>query len=580
MEQDVKSVSDYLAAFRRRRVQFSVTTAVLAVIALVVAVALPPVYRSSATILIEQQDIPQELVRSTVTSFADERIQIISQRVMTSSNLKQIIDKYDLYRDKRKRETNEEIQDRMRDDISLKMVSADVIDPRSGRPTQATIAFTLSYDSVSPELAQKVANELVSLYLNENFRSRTEKTAETAGFLSDEADKLGGQIAELEAKLAEFKQKNAGQLPEQMQLNMQVMERIERDLQDTESKLQAAEQQKIMLSAQVEQLEPHSTLYTANGERVLGAEARLKTLQAQYVSASAVYGANHPDVVKMRKEIAALENEVGGADASDLGAKLETLRAELAVARNKYSEKHPDVKRLEREIATLEETLGDASARPVAVRTVAKPDNPAYITLAARLEEVKVNIKALQDGRRDLKAKLANYEERLAQSPEVEREYRAMLRDYDNAVLKYREIKAKQMEAVLAEQMEKERKGERFSLIDPPRWPERPEKPNRLAIMLLGLVMSMGGGAGAVAVSESMDHAVRGTKGLTAVTGVTPLGAIPFINAERDLRGNRRNRRLAVLALVVAVLTALALVHFLYRPLDVLWFVGLRRLGL
>ena len=158
----------------RRRFLILIVSAAVMALAVTVALVLPPTYTSGATILIEQQEIPQELVRSAVTSFADQRVQVISQRVMTTQNLLELIERYNLYPDIRTSKPREVLLQDMRNDIAMKMISADVIDPRSGRPTQATIAFSVSYSSHSPELALKVANDLTSLYLNENLTSRTQ----------------------------------------------------------------------------------------------------------------------------------------------------------------------------------------------------------------------------------------------------------------------------------------------------------------------------------------------------------------------------------------------------------------------
>ena len=163
-----KTLAEYLAVLRRHKVQILAVTAVLAAVAAAVAIGLPPVYRSTATILVQEQEIPPDLVRSTITSFADERIQVISQQVMTRAVLLQLVDKYGLYEKYRQRATNDEILARMRKDIKLTTVNADISDRSSGRRVNATIAFTISYDSPQPDQAQKVASELASLYLNEN----------------------------------------------------------------------------------------------------------------------------------------------------------------------------------------------------------------------------------------------------------------------------------------------------------------------------------------------------------------------------------------------------------------------------
>ena len=185
-----------------------------------VAILWPPTYRAGATILIEQQEIPQELVRSAITSFADERVQIISQRVMTTQNLMSLIDRYNLYPDIRESKPREVLLQKMRSDIALKMISADVIDPRSGRPTEATIAFTVSYQNRSPDLALKVANELTTLYLNENLNSRTQMAEQTTAFFAEETTKQEARIDELDKKLAAYKEKHQDSLPDLNQLNV------------------------------------------------------------------------------------------------------------------------------------------------------------------------------------------------------------------------------------------------------------------------------------------------------------------------------------------------------------------------
>ena len=218
MREDSVGLRDRLRGYWRRRLAFFLTSGIFLLLTVLLALLLPPTYRSGATILIEQQEIPQDLVRSAITSFADQRVQVISQRVMTTQNLLSLIERYDLYPDLRLSKPREVLLQKMRDDIALRMISADVIDPRSGRPTQATIAFSISYQSRSPELALKVASDLTSLYLNENLTSRTQMAEQTASFFAEEANRQQQRIIELDKALAAFKQKNQDRLPELTQL--------------------------------------------------------------------------------------------------------------------------------------------------------------------------------------------------------------------------------------------------------------------------------------------------------------------------------------------------------------------------
>ncbi|MCU7864794.1 MAG: lipopolysaccharide biosynthesis protein, partial [Candidatus Thiodiazotropha sp. (ex Lucinoma borealis)] len=175
---------------------------------------------------------------------------------------------------------------------------------------------------------------------------------------------------------------------------------------------------------------------------------------------------------------------------------------------------------------------------------------------------------------------IKDFESRLMQSPQVEREYRNMTRDYENALAKYQEVKAKQLEAELSESLERERKGERFSLIEPPQLPEEPDKPNRMAILFLGFVFSFAGGFGNVVVRESMDQTVYGSKGVIAVTKAPPLAVIPYIECSEDHRKQTTNSTMTVFGLIAAVAVTLVSVHLFYKPLDVIFYIVLRILGI
>ena len=157
----------------------------------------------------------------------------------------------------------------MRKDIGLKMISADVIDPRSGHPTSATIAFEVSYSSGTPDLAAKVANELTTLYLNENLNNRTQLARDAATFLESEGDRLNHRIGELEAQMAKFKDKHFHQLPELTQLNMQMLDHTDEELRGQEARKASLEQQRVYLEAQLVQLKPNSTVFSDTGERIV-----------------------------------------------------------------------------------------------------------------------------------------------------------------------------------------------------------------------------------------------------------------------------------------------------------------------
>jgi polysaccharide biosynthesis transport protein len=580
MEKTERSLGEYLTTLRRRKGSLLSAMIVILLITISLAFGLPPVYRASATILIEQQEIPQDLVRSVITSYADERIQLISQRVMTTANLRAIIEKYTLYPELQTNEPTEAVIKQLRDDVHLETVNAEVRDPRSGRAQEATIAFTLSYENQSPKLARTVANELVSLYLNENLKNRTEAAVETSQFLAEEAQKLAAKVSELEKKLADFKEHNAGKLPELTQLNLQLMNQTENELREVERQIRSFEEREVYLRGQLALLSPYNTLYTETGQRILGPADRLKVLQTEYLGLASRYAPNHPDIVRTRKEIEALKLETGPGDLrGEIETRLKGLQAELAAVQKRYSEAHPDTKRLIRTITSLKEDLKKAPVLKQEPTALTDADNPAYIQLKAQLEASTTELATLRAKKQELKAKYASYNTLLAQTPQVEREYLALTRDYESAVAKYKEVTAKQMEAQLAHSLETEHKGERFTLLEPPMLPEKPAKPNRLAILFLGVVFSFAGGVGTAALGESMDTTVRGSRGIIELLGTPPLGMIPHIGTPDEARRKVLNKGIIIILSMTGLLAALFLVHNLVIPLDVLWFGGLRQLG-
>jgi succinoglycan biosynthesis transport protein ExoP len=570
-----------LLAYWRRRGTFYVVASAAGIVAILLAAFLPATYQASATILIEQQEIPQELVRSVITSFADQRVQVISQRVMTTQNLLGLIERYNLYPDIREKQPREVLLAKMRGDIGMHMISADVIDPRSGRPTQATIAFSVAYKSRSPELALKIANELTTLYLNENLTSRTQLSQQTAAFFSEESQRESAHIAELDKKLAAFKEKHQDELPDVTQLNIQTVERTELDVRDAENRLAQLDSQRVLLEAQLAQISPNTQVYSDSGQRVFGAEDRLKDLKSKLADYKARYGPDHPDVISTQREVDGLVKEVAEEDATpDRLRQLSQAKAELAADLDKYSPEHPDVLRLKREVERLQKAV-DADANAGLEKTKqGHADNPVYIQVKGELDSLIVEREGAVKKRDELQAKLDDYEKRMNKSPEVEREFREMSRDLESAQLKYQEILSKQTEVQVSQNLETERKGEKFTLIEPPQPPEKPISPNRPLVVAVGLLLALAAGVGAVILRESADASVRGPSDIRQLLEVPALASIPIIVTAADRKRRQRIVRYSWGGGVGAMLVAVTVVHLFVRPLDIVWQSLLRRFGI
>ncbi|HVH83172.1 MAG TPA: hypothetical protein VM713_02540, partial [Steroidobacteraceae bacterium] len=344
-------------------------------------------------------------------------------------------------------------------------------------------------------------------------------------------------------------------------------------------------------------INPTAQVYTSTGERVQSPQDRLKYVRSEYARAVALYSPDHPDVKRLKREMEGLEaaTATDAGDARDEGNNgrrhLEEAETQLASARQRYSADHPDVVRLERLVASLRtralaepaplpavsaSSLGNPSEKPPS----AAADNPPYIQIQAQREAAVSQIAALRKKRDELEGSLTGLERHLARTPMVERDYDAMLRDLDSAQIEYRQVRQKQNDAETAENLETERKGERFTLIEPPFTPEKPASPNRPLILIFGVMFALAAGFGTVALLEGTDATVRGPEDLRVLLTSPPLATIPHIFTAIDRARMRRWRRNALLGGVASVIAALVLVHVLYRPLDVLWVVALRRMGI
>jgi hypothetical protein len=294
-----------------------------------------------------------------------------------------------------------------------------------------------------------------------------------------------------------------------------------------------------------------------------------------------VYGDQHPDIDRMKREIDVLKKETGGSVGADAYKRqLQEVNDQLTVQRKRYGAKHPDVVNLERQAASLREEIKNAKGSGVSSLTP-KPDNPAYIMLQGQLRTIETEIDIVNKERETLKKALKEYEERVLAIPEFEREYLMLRRDYDNAQSKYREVRAKQLEAQLAESLETERKGERFSLIEPPALPLEPVRPNRIAILFIGIIFAGAAGVGNVFLAEALDESIYGAKALAAITGQRPLVVVPVIGEPvKKQTGKWVFILLGITLLAICLIGAIFAYHTYVKPLDVLWFSTLRRFGM
>ncbi|KJZ60651.1 GumC family protein [Pseudomonas fluorescens] len=510
------SFNDYLAIIKHHALLLIVSFVVILGVCIAVAISLPPTYESSGTILVESQQISPDLVSANNNTFADERIEVIRQRVMTREHLEGIINKYNLFASQSRQLSVTEKIEEMRNAIVVSLVSAAV----KGRG-EVTIAFRLSFEHREPEIANKVAKELVTLFLDENIKQRTERASETTEFLTQEADKLRVELEALENRLADFKQAHSNALPEHQELRMNMLTRAETELKEVDRDYKTARE-----------------------------ELRFNELELSAANAGLATKPGAPGA------------------AVDKPQDLASLKAEYTRLQSLYTQAHPDVRAVKRKIAALEAGKGADGAASVNL-DVAKAQ--------ARISAAEARIKSLADQKQQILSKIAEYEAQILETPQVERGLVTVMRDHDNARKKYEEIRTKEMSAKISESLEQENKAERFVLLESPLMPEKPVRPNRKKVVAMGFLLAPVGAGALVMLLEMMSQRVRGAQALAAVLGRRVLVSIPYIHTKAELARRRKWRTLLIVCGVATIAIFLVLLHFLYMPLDLLMFKALGR---
>lgn len=585
MESEEQLISLDIFGTLRRRKWVGIIVFVLCFAACVtVALILPPLYESTATILIEEPDVPDDLVKATVSNFAAQRLQVIQQRVMTTQNLSAIIDRFGLYQTALQTQPRSQVIDGMRSKINLEVVSANLLGPPQNskqaqqQQNQASIAFTLAFDYGNPQMAQQVANRLTDLYLAENAQSRQEQAAGTTEFLATESQKLLGDVQALGQKLQDFKSKYAGSLPEQFALNNQILNQAQTQLMENQRDLQMAVEKRAFLESQLSQITPYSPM-TAGGQPATP-QAQLMQLELQYVDMTAKYGPGHPDVVRIKKQIDSLKQQLGGSGGDTSGQQqLSQLQDQLSQALQRYGEKHPEVQKLRKQIAELQSEMAKEPSQTVLTAPKGPPDNPVYIQLQTQLGDAQADIRGMQAQTAGLQAKVDDLQKRVLQTPAIEGEYNALNEQYNAAVQRYQTFKDKEADAQVAQNMEQQSKGETFSVIEAPQLPEVPVSPNRKLILAAGFVLSGLLGVALMVGLELLDPRVYQTKYLHSVFAEVPLATVPYITTRSEVRW-RWIRRLGIACgFVLAVAGSLVYVNQAVMPLDVAYTALVQRIN-
>jgi uncharacterized protein involved in exopolysaccharide biosynthesis len=541
---------DVFEILRRRGSLFLYVAAIVVLIGVAVAYRSTPMYSSRGVLLAELPQVSETAVR-LAQNRPEARVRIITQRVLTNDNLQKIIDDHSLYPELAGMPA--EARGKLRDHLNLSAEDPQILESLLGttRP-EGALAFSLKFSDASPLVARDVTNDLVKLYLSENREARREQAAETIRFLTQEANRLDKEIAAREMRLAEFRTKNAGALPELAESNRQLLDRAGRDLDSVDQEIRTLRERQSLYTSELGLISPSSPLTNEQGAPVLSPYDRLKVLQREYLNLTAVYSADHPYGQKKRRELEALAPSTGlpAFDRATLESELQGLEDQLAAARDRYGPDHPDVRTLGRSVEAARKALASTPAMP-ARRMPTTPDNPAYIQKQAQLSETTVALKAAVERRDQVRADYEDLTKRLQVTPEIERESSALTRGLEQLVEQYNNTQTQINQAQIALNLEEDPTSERFTVLEQPTMASSPSSPNRFAVLILSLAVAVVLGAAVVAVAERSDQAVRNAQDVVDYLEIPPLVGIPYVENRADLR--RRARRRLVAASVVSL---------------------------
>ena len=519
-----RSLDEYWAMARRRRWCILLPVFACWAIAWAGSWLVPSTYQSDALILVEQQKVPEQYVVPNVTVNLQDRLQAMTEQILSRTRLQSTINRFHLYETRRRwafTQTGDPVE-QMRTDIKIELVEA------PGRPGQLT-AFKIRYSAGSPQLAQQVNSELTSLFIDENLKSQQQLSESTTAFLESQLATAQTKLEEQEAKVRAFKSAHFGNLPSQVETNVQILSGLQAQLQNVQRAIDGAKQQKIYL----------------------------ESMQQEYQAIQARFGSGNSAVTTP----------------DTLNEDLSTLRHQLQEARSRYTEDYPDVVQLKDKISRMEKLKQDMDSEIAANQKPAKTTNDVnagsavqaphastlpMMQIQSQVKANRVEIENYQQQEKKIQADIAAYQARLNLTPETEQELADISRGYEESKANYDSLLQKQNQSQLATSLEQRQQGEQFRILDPPSLPSKPSTPNHLFISIGGLMAGFALGAGLAVFLEVTNVRVRQEKDLEGLVPIKVLVGIPHLDTPGENRSRVLLRRTEFCVAIVMVILMLA----------------------
>jgi uncharacterized protein involved in exopolysaccharide biosynthesis len=548
---------NFWGMFRRKKYHLLVPFLFLMVATVALAFSLPIFYESSTTILVEESNIPEGIVEDNFTGFIDQRLDTITQRIMSRTRLWDIVNRHNLYKDSRENQSKEEIVNRTRENIKLKTISSDAFQAALDMPINGTISFTLSFEDRDRHLAQEVTSELAALYIHENQTNVEKRHDNTVTFLNGEQSLLKKRLFALEAEIANFKTIHIEGMPEQLEDNIQKSRDLEQEIDMLDIDLQTRLRNESEMQGQLMNTSPYSQIIEATGERVLNQEDKLDLLRIEYLEKKATFSSKHPDLIRLKMEIEELYKVVGRRSSlGNMKKHLNDLETEYIKNSGRLGQKHPNMIALSAEIKVIRKELRALENKMEQKQELIarNPDNPAYITLQTDVKTLDLDIEAMKAKRNKLLETLAIVKKHVDNTPKVEKAYLNLTREYEHLKETHTQLLSRITEAKEAQEVDHLETGRRFEVIDEAILPEKPSRPNVPIIFMLGLITSLSISVGVFYISEYMDRSIRNASELTTATGQAVFVSVPYIYDSKDKEKDAF--RLIIQTLIILILLA------------------------
>ncbi len=474
--------------YRRKGLIVSVFV-VVSLLALYLATTLPEIYRSSTLIVVTPQRIPTAFVASTVTIDLNERMQSIVQEILSRTRLEKIIQEFDLYPSQTNGSIEERIE-RLRRKVKIELRRNNV--------------FELSFESENPEKAKQVTRRLSSLFIEQNLQAREQQAEGTKSFINAEAERLRKELEEQEAVVNRYKAAHGYELPDQLDTNLRSLEQLRRELESNNLRLSALQERKGVLQKQ--------------------------TVEADIPKADAPAGPLSVPAIGVTRSV-----------------QIEMKKKELDSLLQRYSSKHPDVIRAKKEIQALENEDDDTiSSQPDAKKTASV--NPVKRVLQTQVTGIDSEIQAIYAQSEGIQSQISVLQARVDNTPIRAIELSKISRGYEITLKKYQDLLAKGLESQLSENMEKKLKGEQFQILDPANFPLRPVRPNRPLIILIGLLAGLAGGVALAFLFDNLDTSFKRSEEISTYVNLPLLATLPAMITRGGVLEQRRAHGLLALA--------------------------------